>query len=57
VVDADLLDADRVYGFVPGKVYNLDGGRFIRHGGGFSGAHSDIDNPQVAHAVWQAAGA
>ena len=57
LVDAFLLDADRDYGFVPGKVYNLEGSRFIRRGSGFSGAHSDIDNPQVAHAVWQAVGA
>jgi hypothetical protein len=55
--DVPLLDSDGAYGFAAGRVYNLDGDGYIRHGGGFSGAHSDIDNPQVAHAVWQAAGA
>jgi hypothetical protein len=27
----------------------------INLGGGFSGAHSDIAKPEVAHAVWEAA--
>jgi len=57
LVDRDMLDADGVYNFCSGTVYNLEGTRFICRGGGFSGAHSDIQNPQVAHAVWQAAGA
>jgi hypothetical protein len=26
----------------------------INVGGGFSGAHSDIAKPEVAHAVWEA---
>jgi hypothetical protein len=55
--DLDMLDADGAYSFRHGTVYNLDGTRFIRHGGGFAGAHGDIANPQIAHAVWQAAGA
>ena len=57
LVDADLLDVDGDYGFEPGRLYNLDGRRYIRKGGGFAGAHSDFDHPQVAHAIWQAAGA
>src|SRR5262249_53359187 len=56
VVDRDMLPADGDYGFEAGKVYNLAGGRYSREGGGFSGAHSDIARPEVAHAVWQAAG-
>lgn len=43
------------YGFEPGKVYNLESSSFIAKGGGLSGAHSDIDGPEVAHALWQAA--
>jgi hypothetical protein len=54
VVSGDMLPADGEYGFEAGKVYNLASGRYIRAGGGFSGAHSDIDKPAVAHAVWQA---
>jgi hypothetical protein len=42
------------YGFEPGKVYNLESSRFIAKGEGASGAHSDIDGPEVAHAIWQA---
>ena len=36
-------------------VYNLESSRYIREGGGLSGAHNDIARPEVAHAVWQAA--
>ncbi len=50
-------DLDGRYGFEPGKVYNLDGSDFIIGGGGSSGAHNEIDKPEVAHAVWEAAGA
>jgi hypothetical protein len=55
VVDLEMRAADGNYGFLPGKVYNLESSRFIRAGGGLSGAHSDIAHPEVAHAVWQAA--
>jgi hypothetical protein len=51
----EMLPETQPYGFEKGKVYNLESSRFIRKGGGFSGAHSDIDGPQVAHAIWQAA--
>lgn len=43
------------YGFAAGKVYNLESSQYIRKMDGASGAHSDIDGPQVAHALWQAA--
>jgi hypothetical protein len=36
-------------------IYNLDGTAYIRNGTGASGAHNDIANPEVAHAVWEAA--
>lgn len=43
------------YGFVPGGIYNIESSEFISKRDGASGAHSDIDGPQVAHAIWQAA--
>ena len=51
----DMLPETQSYGFEQGKVYNLEASKFIRKGDGASGAHSDIDGPQVAHAIWQAA--
>jgi hypothetical protein len=57
VQDGKLLKETDTYAFKPGAVYNLDGSEFIRHGGGASGAHSDIDGPQVANAIAQAASA
>jgi hypothetical protein len=50
-----MLDANGEYGFQAGKVYNVESSQFIRKGGGASGAHSDIDGPEVAHLLWQAA--
>jgi hypothetical protein len=44
----DLLDQRGAYGFLPGRVYNLNGSRFI-------GGHSAIDGPEVAHLLWEAA--
>ena len=55
VVSLDMLDKTGAYRFQAGKVYNLQASRFIAKGGGASGAHSDIDGPEVAHALWQAA--
>ena len=46
---------DHADGFEPGGFYNIDAGGVINLGGGFSGAHSDIAKPEVAHAVWEAA--
>ncbi len=51
----EMLDENGQYGFEPGRIYNLQASRYICKGGGFAGAHSDIDGPQVAHALWQAA--
>ena len=51
-----IMDSPAVgYGFERGRVYNLEASGTIRNGGGFSGAHSDIAHPEVAHAMWQAA--
>lgn len=43
-----MLDEKDAYDFQPGRIYNLDGSRFIP-------GHSGIDGPQVAHAIWRAA--
>jgi len=43
----DMLDERGEYQFKPGRVYNLNGSRFIPD-------HSGIDGPQVAHTLWQA---
>lgn len=45
------------YAFAPKHVYNLDASGVIKNGGGFSGAHSDIAHPEVAHVMWQAVAA
>jgi hypothetical protein len=51
----EILPETGTYQFAPGKIYNLEGSRFIKKMEGASGAHSDIDGPQVAHMIWQAA--
>jgi hypothetical protein len=51
-----LAAATHEYGFKRGTIYNLDASGFIKKGDGASGAHNDIDGPEVAHAIWQAAG-
>jgi hypothetical protein len=55
VQPARMLPATGDYGFVPGGIYNLESSDAISKKDGASGAHSDIDGPQVAHAIWQAA--
>jgi hypothetical protein len=46
-------DADTDYQLQRGQVYNVESSRIIAHGDGLSGAHSDIDHPEVAHLAWQ----
>jgi hypothetical protein len=53
--DGTMLPSTESYQFARGKVYNLESSEFICHGDGVSGAHSDIDGPEVAHAIWEAA--
>jgi hypothetical protein len=53
--DGRMLPATGEYEFERGKVYNLEASQFISKGTGSSGAHNDIDGPEVAHAIWQAA--
>ena len=55
VVNLAMLPADGRYAFAPGRIYNLDASGFINGGEGPSGAHSNIDRPPVAHALWAAA--
>jgi hypothetical protein len=50
-----MLDEHGRYDFQPGGVYNVESSEFIQKMDGSSGAHSDIDGPQVAHMLWQAA--
>lgn len=54
IEDMEMLPTDGDYKFQAGKSYNLESSEFIREGGGASGAHSDIDRPEVAHAFWEA---
>jgi hypothetical protein len=50
-----MLEPTGSYGFKPGGVYNIESSGFIKKMDGASGAHSDIDGPEVAHMLWQAA--
>lgn len=52
LIDAPMLPVGQQYVFQRGKVYNLASDFYIKHGGGVSGAHSDICHPEVAHAMW-----
>ncbi|MCU0635831.1 MAG: hypothetical protein MUE41_13230 [Gemmatimonadaceae bacterium] len=42
-------------GLQPGTIYNVVADAVIKSGGGLSGAHSDIDHPEVGHLFWSAA--
>jgi hypothetical protein len=53
--DVRIGPATTRYGFTGGRVYNVEASGIIKTGGGFSGAHSDIAHPEVAHIVWEAA--
>ena len=50
-----MVDENGSYPFTPGGVFNVESSGFIKKMDGVSGAHSDIDGPQVAHMLWQAA--
>jgi hypothetical protein len=54
----EMLPCDQSYGFEAGKIYNLESSVYIRKippDAGLGGAHNSIDEPEVAHAVWEAA--
>lgn len=57
ISDIDMLPCDRAYHFKPGKIYNIEASKYICKippDAGLGGAHSSIDEPEVAHAVWSA---
>jgi hypothetical protein len=54
VESMNMLPADGTYAFQPGKIYNINAEKYIKTGDVFSGAHSDIAHPEVAHAIWEA---
>jgi hypothetical protein len=55
VVEGPMLAADGAYDFRAGHVYNLEASAYVRNSlSRFSGAHSDVCHPEVAHAVWSA---
>ncbi|MDZ4820667.1 MAG: DNA/RNA non-specific endonuclease [Planctomycetota bacterium] len=50
-----ILSTDGVYTMpTGGGILNVEASSVINQGGGFSGAHSDIRKPEVAHLVWSA---
>jgi hypothetical protein len=53
-IDREMAPVTAPNGFERGKVYNLESSAFIIGGGGLSGAHNEIDKPEVAHAFWEA---
>ena len=55
IIDKKMKNTTEEYNFAPGSITNLESTQFIKKMDGASGAHSDIDGPQVAHAIWQAA--
>ena len=54
VVDETMKPADQDYAFTADR-YNLEASNYINRMEGISRAHSSIDVPEVAHAVWDAA--
>jgi hypothetical protein len=57
VIDCQMAPVTAPNGFEPGKIYNVESSTFIIGGSGLSGAHSEIDKPEVAHAFWEAVAA
>ncbi|HWE94635.1 MAG TPA: hypothetical protein VG269_11785 [Tepidisphaeraceae bacterium] len=54
IASRNILPATSAYKLAGGGVCNVEASSIIREGGGFSGAHSDICHPEVAHLVWSA---
>lgn len=54
VTALDVEPPTHEYGLQPGKIYNVKADRVMRTGDRFSGAHSDIAHPEIAHLVWEA---
>jgi hypothetical protein len=54
-VDLKMLDWNQPYAFERGKIYNIESSQYIAKMESLGcGAHNDIANPQVAHAMWSA---
>jgi hypothetical protein len=53
--DIAILRANTDYALTKGRIHNVEASAAIHRGGGMSGAHSDIDGPEVAHLIWSAA--
>jgi hypothetical protein len=56
--NSSMLPCTQDYNFEAGKIYNLESSKYICKippDAGLGGAHSSIDEPEVAHAVWMAA--
>ena len=54
-VSLAMRETGEAYEFGCGKVYNLDGSRYIAQMQSLgAGAHNDIAHPEVAHAMWSA---
>ncbi|WP_426989521.1 hypothetical protein ACKI2N_009700 [Cupriavidus sp. 30B13] len=53
--DAAMQPFDGRYDMAGGTVLNVDASQYICHKSGVAGAHNDIDGPEVAHLIWQAA--
>jgi hypothetical protein len=54
-VDMEMLPTGQSYALSNGTVHNVECSKYICNGDGASGAHSDINGPQVAHLVWESA--
>jgi|SRR6476469_56334 len=57
-IDMSMLPCDTSYSFEAGKIYNLESSEYICKippDAGLGGAHNAIAEPEVAHAVWEAA--
>ncbi len=52
--DCQMAPVTASNSFERGKIYNVESSAFIIGGRGFSGAHSEIDMPEFAHAFWEA---
>ncbi|MBX9253025.1 hypothetical protein H1Q63_03470 [Desmonostoc muscorum CCALA 125] len=50
-----MLQINESYQFEPGKIYNLNSDQFIFKANQSGDAHNNINNPGVAHTIWEAA--
>ena len=48
----EILPENGQYNFKSGQFNNIDTSKYMKEDGFFSGAHNDIDHPEVAHIFW-----